>query len=162
MLLEENLSFLLMQLSNILLRCCQIIKMNYSSLMKNNTFFFLSLVLLFSCNDQQARRPIVQKTTTILSETLDQKKKLIAIENNVIENYIAKDSTQLYNVSSYGFWYVYKTKNATETITPKIGDVVEFAYNLTDLYGNVFYTKEELGVKKYVIDKEDCIPSLQE
>ena len=40
--------------------------------------------------------------------------------------------------------------------------MVEFSYNLADLNGNIFYSKEELGVKKYAIDKEDFIPALQE
>ena len=130
--------------------------------MKNNAILFLCLVLLFSCKEQEARRPIVQKTTTILSETLDQKKKLITLENNVIENYIAQDSTKHYNVASYGFWYSYIIQKIEETQTPKLGDVVEISYNITDLYGNVFYTKDELGIKKYKIDKEDFIPALQE
>jgi FKBP-type peptidyl-prolyl cis-trans isomerase FkpA len=130
--------------------------------MKNKAILFLSVVLLFSCKEQEARRPIVQKTATILSETLDQKKKLIALENNAIENYIAQDSTKQYHVASYGFWYSYITQKQSETQMPKIGDVVEISYNITDLYGNVFYAKDELGTKKYKIDKEDFIPALQE
>ncbi|WKD86378.1 putative FKBP-type peptidyl-prolyl cis-trans isomerase FkpA [Polaribacter huanghezhanensis] len=130
--------------------------------MKNSAILFLSVVLFFSCKEQEARRPIVQKTATILSETLDQKKKLIALENKVIENYIAQDSTKQYHVASYGFWYSYITQKQLETQTPKIGDVVEISYNITNLYGNVFYAKDELGIKKYKIDKEDFIPALQE
>lgn len=130
--------------------------------MKNNTVFFLSVLLLFSCKEQEARRPVVQKTATILSETLEQKKKLIALENTVIENYIAQDSTKNYHIASYGFWYTYVTQQQTETQTPTIDDEVEFTYDITDLYGNIFYSKNELGVKKYKIDKEDFILALQE
>jgi FKBP-type peptidyl-prolyl cis-trans isomerase FkpA len=130
--------------------------------MKNNAIFFLSILLLFSCKEQKARRPVVQKTATILSETLDQKKKLIALENNVIEKYILQDSTKQYNVASNGFWYSYITQKEAEIQTPKVGDEVEFTHNITDLNGNVFYSKDELGVKKYRIDKEDFIPALQE
>lgn len=130
--------------------------------MKRNFLLVLSVLVFFSCNEQEARRPVVQKTSTLLSETLEQKKKLIALENNVIEKYIAQDSTTNYKVASYGFWYTYKTKIQQEKPTPKIGDVVEFSYNLADLNGNIFYSKEELGVKKYAIDKEDFIPALQE
>ena len=130
--------------------------------MKNKAILFLSFLLLFSCKEHEARRPVVQKTTTILSETLDQKKKLIALENNAIEKYIAQDSTKQYNVAAYGFWYNYITQKESETKTPTIGNVVEISYDITDLYGNVFYSKEELGVKRYAIDKEDFIPALQE
>jgi len=130
--------------------------------MKNNKIFFLSFLLLFSCKEQEARRPVVQKTVTILSETLEQKKKLIAVENSVVENYIAQDSTKQYHVATNGFWYVYITQKQSETQTPKVGDKVEITYDITDLYGNIFYPKDELGVKKYIIDKEDFIPALQE
>jgi len=130
--------------------------------MKNKPYLFISLLLLFSCNEQEARRPVVQKTTTILSETIVQNKKLVALENKAIERYIAQDTIKQYNVASYGFWYAYESKKPSETLTPKIGDVVEIAYNITDLYGNVFYAKDDLGIKKYTIDKEDFIPALQE
>ena len=130
--------------------------------MRNKAILLIGFVLLFSCKEQEARKPIVQKTSTILSETIAQKKKLIALENTIIEEYIAKDFTKQYNVASYGFWYVYENEIKSELRTPKMGDVVELSYNITDLYGNVFYSKEELGIKKYAIDKEDFIPGLQE
>ena len=130
--------------------------------MKNKAYLLISFVVFFSCKEQEARRPIVQKTSTILTETISQNKKLIALENNIIEEYIAKDSTKQYHVASNGFWYVYENEIKSELVTPKIGDVVEFSYDITDLYGNVFYSKEDLGVKTYKIDKEDFIPALQE
>ena len=122
----------------------------------------LGVIVFFSCKEQEARRPIVQKTTTLLSETLDEKKRLIAFENKLIQSYIAQDSTTNYKIASNGFWYTYIKQNQLETQVPKIGDEVEISYNLTDLSGNVFYSKEELGIKKYAIDKEDFIPGLQE
>ena len=45
--------------------------------------------------------------------------------------------------------------------TPKLGDEVTFEYNITDLEGNIIYSKEELGIMKYRIDKEDFIFALQ-
>ena len=130
--------------------------------MKRNFLLLLGVLVLFSCKEQEARRPVVQKTTTLLSETLDEKKRLIAFENKLIESYIAQDSTTNYNVATNGFWYSYIKQNKLETQVPKFGNEVEISYNLTDLSGNVFYSKEELGIKKYVIDKEDFIPGLQE
>lgn len=78
--------------------------------MKNNVFLFLGFVLLLSCNEPEARRPITQNTTTILSETVEQKKRLIALEDSMIESYIAKDSINSYQTSTNGFWYVYLKK----------------------------------------------------
>ena len=130
--------------------------------MKRNFLLLFGILVLFSCKEQEARRPVVQKTTTLLSETLDEKKRLIAFENKLIQSYIAQDSTTNYKVASNGFWYTYIKQNQLETQVPKVGDEVEISYNLTDLSGNVFYSKEELGIKKYAIDKEDFIPGLQE
>jgi FKBP-type peptidyl-prolyl cis-trans isomerase FkpA len=130
--------------------------------MKRNILLFLSILLLFSCKEEEARRPVTQRTATLLSETLDEKKKLIALENSMIEEFIAQDSTTNYKVASNGFWYTYITQNKLETQAPTIDDEVEISYDITDLNGNVFYSKEELGIKKYAIDKEDFIPGLQE
>jgi FKBP-type peptidyl-prolyl cis-trans isomerase FkpA len=118
--------------------------------------------LLLSCNEPEARRPITQNTTTILSETVEQKKRLIALEDSMIESYIAKDSINSYQTSTNGFWYVYLKKNENEAPTPNIGEEVEIEYDLGDLEGNLFYSKDELGLKKYTIDKEDFINGLQE
>lgn len=130
--------------------------------MMHNWTLFLAVLLLVSCKEPEARRPVTQKTSTILTETLNQNKKLIAAETKMIENYIALDSTKTYLTSSFGFWYVYDTKVEGDNNTPEIGDIVEIEYDLQDINGTIIYSKEELGVKTYKIDKEDFIPALQE
>lgn len=137
--------------------------MNYNILMKNNLVLFLCILFFYSCSEQQARRPITQKTSTIISETIKKNKELIKSENSFIEDYLAKDSLNTYLTSSYGFWYTYNTRlEKSDSVTPKIGDEVEIEYNITDLYNTVIYSKKELGIKSYKIDKEDFIPALQE
>lgn len=130
--------------------------------MKHKFLFIAAIGLLISCSTQEARRPVSQKTATIISETISQNKKLIALENKFIENYIAKDSTKTYQTSTNGFWYYYNSKVEEKKEVPQIGDVVEFKYNIQDINGNNIYTTQELGLKTYVIDKEDFIPGLQE
>ena len=71
--------------------------------MMHNWTLFLAVLLLVSCKEPEARRPVTQKTSTILTETLNQNKKLIAAETKMIENYIALDSTKTYLTSSFGF-----------------------------------------------------------
>ncbi|MFT4576124.1 MAG: FKBP-type peptidyl-prolyl cis-trans isomerase FkpA [Polaribacter sp.] len=130
--------------------------------MKNNIVFILGVLFLFSCAEKQARRPVTQKTATVLSETIQLKKELIASENKFIEDYIAKDTINTYFTSSFGFWYSYNSKKENEINSPKTGDEVTLEYNITDINNVVIYSKEELGIKKYTIDKEDFILGLQE
>ncbi len=130
--------------------------------MKHKLIFIFVLGLLLSCSAPEARRPVSQKTATIISDAIDQNKKLIALENKFIANYITQDTTKKYVTSTHGFWYSYISKIKTENELPKIGDVVELKYNIQDLNGNDIYSTEELGVKTYAVDKEDFIPALQE
>lgn len=131
--------------------------------MKNSLVLILCTLFFYSCKNQEGRRPVTQKTSTVISETIKKNKELIESENKFIEEYLAKDSLKTYLTSSYGFWYIYNKKvEIDEAKTPTIGDEVEIEYNITDLYDTVIYSKEELGIKSYKIDKEDFIPALQE
>jgi gliding motility-associated peptidyl-prolyl isomerase len=129
--------------------------------MKIKFLLFVS-VLCLGCSKVSPRRPINPKSsTTILKETLKESIRLNKVEETKILAVIKKDSTATYQVSSNGFWYTYINKIDEETVTPKTGDVVSIAYNITDLQGRVIYSKEALGIKEYKVDKEDFISALQ-
>ena len=121
-----------------------------------------AVFLIVSCSKVAPRRPIEAKpSTTILKETIKESIKLNKIEDDRIIDVIKRDSINKYLLSPKGFWYTYITKAAENTVTPKTGNVVTLAYNITDLKGDVIYTKETLGIKKYNVDKEDFISALQ-
>ena len=128
----------------------------------NSTLFCSIVVLLVSCKEPQARRPITQSTTNIYEAAAKENKRLNELENKAIESYIAKDSINSYQVSTKGFWYFYDKKENINSETPKVGDPVTIEYEITDLNNSVIYSKEELGIKTYKIDKEDFIPALQD
>ena len=135
--------------------------MVYSSHMK---FRFVYLIIFFgviSCSKQEARRPISATSSGLLESTTALLKKINTIEEIKIKNYIKKDSLHDYIRSSYGFWYHYIVKNKTDTITPSKEDVVSLTYDVLDLSDQVLYSKELIGVKEYIVDKEDFIPGLQ-
>ena len=130
--------------------------------MKIKLFLFVILYLCYNCTEVAPRRPInFKSSSTILEETLKTSIQLNRIEDEKILESIKKDSIRTYRVSSSGFWYAYINTNEVNTRTPKPGDEVTFEYNITDLQGNVIYAKEVMGIKKYLVDKEDFISALQ-
>ena len=125
-------------------------------------FLIFTSILCFGCAKIEPRKPINPKpSSTILQETLKESIKLNAMEEARIVSIIKKDSTNNYHVSPNGFWYTYIHKVDENKTAPKMGDVVSLAYNITDLQGNIIYSKEELGLKHYKVDKEDFISALQ-
>ena len=124
--------------------------------------FFLIILICFGCSKNEARRPVNPRpSSTLLSETVGASKALNALEVKRIEAYIDKDTTQSYEVSENGFWYVYLNKLQENSPLPKFGDDVLFEYNITDLKGTIIYSKAALGIKNYKVDKEDFISGLQ-
>lgn len=124
----------------------------------------LLLILFFSfgCSKIEPRRPINPKPSTIsYKEVIEESKKINEIENEKITKLIQNDSLHAYIQSSEGFWYTYIRKIEEDFPTPKIGDEVLIEYQILDLNDSIIYNKEELGKKKYMIDKEDFISGLQ-
>ena len=126
------------------------------------TLFLISLVFLASCKEPEARRPVSYSKSHTLVATIDPLKKVNSIEERKIEAYIKRDSTATYLVSPNGYWYQYLNKVDQEANTAQKGDIAELSYEILDLNNQVIYSKEELGIKEYKVDKEDFIPALQQ
>jgi len=125
-------------------------------------FLIFTSILCLGCSKITPREPINPKpSSTILKETIQESIKLNRIEDAKVLASIKIDSTRNYQVSSHGYWYTYITKVDKDTPTPKAGDIASFEYNIADLQGTVIYSKEELGLKEYKVDKEDFISALQ-
>lgn len=124
---------------------------------------FLVVVLAVSaCKEPEARRPKGKNTTNFYEETIAQNKRLNAIENRKIQQWLANDTIHTYQTSSKGYWYRYEKKHTQDTVVPKKDDIVTLHYEITDLNDTVIYAKETLGVKTYTVDKEDFIPAIQD
>ncbi|CAA0244073.1 gliding motility-associated peptidyl-prolyl isomerase GldI [Tenacibaculum maritimum] len=115
-----------------------------------------------SCQELVARRPKKHTTTNFYKEVIEQKKRLVKLENRIIKKEIEKDTLENYQKSASGFWYTYNVKKIEEAPKPKPEDVVIIRYNIKGLDNEVIYSEEELGEKEYKIDKEDFIPALQD
>ncbi|MGY0427234.1 MAG: gliding motility-associated peptidyl-prolyl isomerase GldI [Polaribacter sp.] len=129
--------------------------------MKINMLLFC-LFLVIGCTKTAPRRPINPKpSTTIFKQTVEQSKQLNKMEDEKIIQLIKKDTVHKYITSPNGFWYTYNTKIEEEKPTPKIGNIVSFSYNVKDLNDSIIYTKQQLGIKNYKVDKEDFISGIQ-
>lgn len=123
----------------------------------------ICLVFLFSsCKTPEARKPITIKSGSFINESINRNKELAAKEEAIIQKIITKDTVHKYIASETGFWYFYTKKDTLSTITPKFGDKVTFNYNITDINGNIIYTKQELDTITYRIDKEELFLGLRE
>ncbi|MHB0755295.1 gliding motility-associated peptidyl-prolyl isomerase GldI [Polaribacter sp.] len=126
------------------------------------SFLVLWMFIGYSCTKIQPRKPVNPKpSTTLYFEAMQQNKRLNKIEDDKILALIEKDSTNRYIQSSSGFWYTYINKIEEDLPTPKKGDEVVLEYEITDLNDSIIYSKEALGIKNYIVDKEDFISGLQ-
>lgn len=122
--------------------------------------FVAVTIFIASCSEKQARQPISHSSGTFMKESIERNKKLNEQEKLAITKIIQKDTAFLYNRSEKGFWYAYENKS-TENVFPVKGDVVNFDYEITDLYGNNIYTAEELKTQTYHVDKQNIMSGLR-
>ena len=124
--------------------------------------FFLLAAVLLACAGPEARKPIVRKTSSFMNESIERNKVLNNLELQLLEARMQRDSLSVYNNSSQGFWYKYLVQMEDKSVLPETGDVVLFEYQIKDLRDSIVYSKEELGVKSYLVDKEEMISGLQD
>jgi gliding motility-associated peptidyl-prolyl isomerase len=122
--------------------------------------FVAVTIFIASCSEKQARHPISHSSGTFMKESIERNKKLNEQEKLAITKIIQKDTAFIYNRSEKGFWYAYENKS-TENVFPVKGDVVNFDYEITDLYGNNIYTAEELKTQTYHVDKQNIMSGLR-
>jgi gliding motility-associated peptidyl-prolyl isomerase len=97
-----------------------------------------------------------------MRESVERNKVLNKLEEGLIMKKMQSDSLHTYNASPNGFWYFYEEKDTMNTANPVKGDEVIFAYEIKDLRDSIIYSKEELGDKHYLVDREDLISGLQD
>jgi gliding motility-associated peptidyl-prolyl isomerase len=130
--------------------------------MKNNIIFLLLLLIISSCSSPEARKPIIRKTSSFMSESVDRNTVLKNVEEEIFRQIMEKDSLNEYISSEYGFWYYYVERNVTNNEFANTGDEGLFSYEARSLDDNIVYSNEELGDINYLVDKEELITGLQE
>ncbi len=131
--------------------------------MSNPRFFtiLLTFVVLASCGQPEPRRPIQQKTGKFFGANLERNKRLLAQEEKLIKETIAKDSLHHYEHTASGSWFYYVKKNDEASYLPQPNDLVTLAYNVMGFANDTIYTGESIGIVKYKVDMEELFPGLR-
>jgi len=134
--------------------------MNYTILMKNSLFYFIAILFLVSCVKPTPRKPVTQKTSSFMKESVSINKKIIELEEEAIKDVIKKDSLSNYTNSANGFWYKYNVQSS-ESYLPQIGDQLFYTCEISDLNNTIIYSSDELGLQKYIVDKQELPEGLR-
>ena len=74
------------------------------NIIKKITFLALGSVLITSCSQQQARRPISQTSSEFMKQSVLRNKKLIKGEEGKIDSIIKRNPNIQYVASKKGYW----------------------------------------------------------
>ena len=129
-----------------------------------NKYFLVVLfvVTLISCSGPEPRKPVIRKTGSFMKESIKRNKALNTLEEDMLKAKLKKDSIHNYFNSSKGFWYFYNKRDSLQTKYPEKGDEVIYTYEVKRLNDSILYSKEEIGKKHYLVDKEELITGLQD
>lgn len=123
---------------------------------------FLLGIMVASCSQQQARRPVSHSSGTFMKESIQRNKKLVADEESQIDSIIKSNPQIKYIASDKGYWYHYDVEVTLDSIRPKRGDVAFFNYEVKDINGNVIYSESELKPQVYYVDKQNIMMGLRD
>lgn len=118
-------------------------------------------LLLGSCKEPEARRPVQVKSGSFIKASVERSKKILDFETSLIEKLIEQDSLNSYYTSNAGFWYTYEAKQDSTGYLPKTNDVVVLTYNIMSLAGDTIYSIEDIGFVEHAVDKSQLFPGLR-
>ena len=128
--------------------------------MKKIPVLFL-LIGLMACQGPEPRKPVKVNSGSFIKESVERNKKLLAYEEQLIQEIIKKDSLHTYIATSDGSWYYYDLKNEVATYTPQTDDLVRFTYTLTNFNNDTLYSEQDIGLQSYKVDKQELFPGLR-
>ncbi len=129
--------------------------------MKKKFFFILiNIFIIKGCDQTKPREPVNSEEKSFLNQSVSRNIDIQKKEKKNFLKIIQKDSKSKYIVSNKGFWFKI-LKPSKNSLKPKLGDKVEFIYNIFDIKGNDIYEDDNLKPISYVVDKEEIIPALR-
>ncbi|MCK5846233.1 MAG: FKBP-type peptidyl-prolyl cis-trans isomerase [Bacteroidales bacterium] len=127
--------------------------------MKLFTLFFAIIMFVYSCNDDDTKKVIIDKTQ--LEETLVvMNKKYIDVENTQIDDFLHRRHWTGFKKTKSGLRYnIYKEGIGK---TPEPGSIIGIEYSIIDIKGNKIYSSVTLGNKVFQVDKNEEPSGLNE
>lgn len=131
-------------------------------MMEKLIYIIVVLTILVSCGENEARKPVVRKTSSFMNESIERNKMLNQLENKALLKFIEADTLHQYLNSEQGFWYYFESRDAQTSAYPVPGDEVFFRHEIRSLNDSIIYPMEELGLKSYLVDKQELVTGLQD
>lgn len=125
-------------------------------------YIFLLLIMAISCKSPEARQPIEKKSGSFMKESAERNIELNKAESEKILNVLSTLPDSAYQNSESGFWYRYINKVQKDTIRPEFGDLVLYNMSIRDIDSTLIYSEQELGDRRYLMDKEELFTGLRE
>ena len=126
----------------------------------------VSLLFLFiifcSCDGPEPRKPVQTKSGSFFKESIERSRKLLEAEESKIQDVIKLDSLKHYAHSTSGSWYHYLNVNEESDYTPKTDDLVVFNYDILTLDNDTIYSKEDIGIVTYKVNKQELFLGLSD
>lgn len=121
----------------------------------------ISLILFLACGEPEPRRPIKVQSGSFIKESTERNKQLLAQEEKLIQDIIDRDTIHNFMSSADGFWYYYESRSEEESPTPNPDDLVTLSYNVVSFNNDTIYSKENIGVNEYKVDKQALFPGFR-
>ncbi len=123
--------------------------------------YILLIVSMIGCGGPEPRKPVKIKSGSFFSESVERNKELLAQEEKLIQDIIARDSLHTYQTSASGSWYFYENQNEATDYFPQPDDLVTLTYNIMTFNNDTIYSKEDIGTIIYKVDKQELFLGLR-
>ncbi|MBC2839224.1 gliding motility-associated peptidyl-prolyl isomerase GldI [Robiginitalea sp. SC105] len=121
----------------------------------------LLAVLTVSCGEPEVRWPVTRKAGSFLKLSAERNKRLLDQEQAWLDELVARDSLHTYINSESGSRYYYLQKGDTGGYTPRPDDLVTLTYDIRTWENDTLYTRDEIGLVRYKVDKQELFPGLR-
>lgn len=121
----------------------------------------LLMFVISSCQEPQPRRPLEVRSGSFLKASAERNKRLLEQETALMQELAQKDSLRTYQSSASGFLYAYEKRVPGDAGLAAAGDLVTLTYNIRTWNEDTLYRQDEVGILKYLVDKEELFPGMR-